>query len=128
MTSRRPFRFGARARSLGHALAGLRVMLGTQHNAWVHVTATAGVIVAAVLCEVTRVEWLALITAITGVWVAEALNTALEQLADKVSPEIDPLVKRSKDVAAGAVLCAALGAAAVGVLVFGPRLADALAA
>lgn len=122
MTSREPFRLDARARSFGHALAGLRVMLATQHNAWLHALATLLVIAAGALCEVGRGEWLALILAITGVWVAEAFNTALEALADRVSPDFDPLVKRAKDVAAGAVLCAALGAAAVGAVVFVPRL------
>ena len=56
------------------------------------------------------------------VWSAEALNTALEFLADAAKPEYHPLVKKAKDVAAGAVLIAALGAAVIGALVFIPAL------
>ena len=53
---------------------------------------------------------------------AEALNTALEFLADVASPEFHPLVGKAKDVAAGAVLISAIGSAAIGLLVFGPYL------
>ena len=57
-----------------------------------------------------------------SVWTAEALNTAFEFLADVASPEFHPLVKHAKDVAAGAVLIAAFGAAVIAVLVLGPHL------
>ena len=122
MASPQRFRLSARLRSLRYALAGLRVMLATQHNAWVHAAASVMVIVAGFAFGVSRGEWLALVVVITGVWVAEAFNTALEALADVVSPQFHPLVKRAKDVAAGAVLCAALGALVVGLIVFAPRL------
>jgi diacylglycerol kinase (ATP) len=56
------------------------------------------------------------------VWSAEAFNTALEQLADALHPERHAGIGRAKDVAAGAVLIAAVGAAVIGVLVFVPHL------
>ena len=65
-------------------------------------------------------EWCWLVLAITVVWVSEALNTAFEFLANVVSPTFDPQVKQAKDVAAGAVLIATLGAILIGLLVFGP--------
>jgi diacylglycerol kinase (ATP) len=55
-----------------------------------------------------------------AVWTAEALNTALELLADVASPEFHPLVEKAKDVAAGAVLISAIGSVIIGLLVFGP--------
>jgi len=61
-----------------------------------------------------------LVLAIVLVWVAEALNTAFEFLCDVASPEFHPIVKKSKDVAAGAVLFSALGAVIVGIIVFYP--------
>ena len=64
------------------------------------------------------------VLAVVGVWTAEALNTALEFLCDVASPEFHPLVEKSKDVAAGAVLIAALGAVAIGILVFGPHVLE----
>ena len=58
--------------------------------------------------------------AIVIVWTAEGLNTACELLADVSSPEFHPSVKKAKDVAAGAVLIAAIGSAVIGLLVIGP--------
>ena len=55
-------------------------------------------------------------------WVVEALNTAFEYLCDVVSPEFHPLVRKSKDIAAGAVLLSAVGAAAIGLIIFVPYL------
>jgi diacylglycerol kinase len=118
----RPFRLVDRARSFSHAFAGVRVLLRSQHNVWIHAAASAAVVIAAVLLGISRLEWCAVLLAMALVWVAEGLNTALELLADAVSPEHHPLVGQAKDVAAAAVLLAALGAATVGVLVFGPRL------
>ena len=58
---------------------------------------------------------------------AEAFNTAIEKLCDKVSPERDPLIKTTKDVAAGAVLLFVLGAVAVGLIIFIPKIKYLLA-
>ena len=67
-------------------------------------------------------EWCALVLAMAMVLTAETLNTAIEAIADLVSPGFHPLAGRAKDVAAGAVLIAALGSVAIGLLVFGPHL------
>lgn len=116
----RPFRFTGRIRSFRFAFAGVWTMLKSQHNAWVHAFATLAVVVAGLLFDVTRPEWCWLVLAIMAVWTAEALNTAFEFLADAASPEFHPLVKHSKDVAAGAVLLSAIGSVAIGLLVLGP--------
>jgi diacylglycerol kinase (ATP) len=120
------FSFSGRIRSGTHALHGIIEMLKSQHNAWVHAVATLGVIAAGWVFGVSVTEWCFLILVIMSVWVAEALNTAFEFLCDVASPEFHPLVKKSKDVAAGAVLLSALGAAAVGLIVFVPHLLDYL--
>jgi len=60
----------------------------------------------------------------TAVWSAEAVNTALEFLVDALSPGDHPLAGQAKDLAAGAVLIAAVGAAVIGVLVLGPYLIE----
>ena len=72
-------------------------------------------------------EWCAVILAIVSVWTAEALNTALEFLTDLASPAFHPLAGMAKDVAAGAVLLASMGAALVGFLIFWPHFAQMLA-
>ena len=98
------------------------IMLRSQHNAWIHALATVAALVAGLVLGISRGEWLAILLSIMAVWVAEALNTAFESLCDVASPEFHPAVERAKDVAAGAVLIAAIGAVLVGLLVFGPRL------
>jgi diacylglycerol kinase (ATP) len=126
MSGSSKFSWGARRRSFVYAWRGVRTVLSTQHNAWIHAAASIAVVLLGVLLGVGRLEWLALIFAVVSVWTAESLNTALELLCDVASPEFHPLVEKAKDVAAGAVLISALGALLVGGLVFGPHLWQAL--
>ncbi len=115
------FSVAARMRSFRYAARGIVMLLRSQHNAWIHGAASVAVIVAGFAAELSRLEWCAVILAIVAVLTAEALNTAFEALCDVASPAMHPLVERAKDVAAGAVLITAIGAALVGVLVFGPH-------
>ncbi len=121
------FRIGARLASFRYALRGLRLLLGSQHNAWIHAVATAAACALGVLLGISAWEWCAVVLAVVAVWVAEALNTAFELLCDAVAPERSPQVERAKDVAAAAVLVAAAGALMVGLFVFGPALLRAAA-
>ena len=116
------FTLSGRIRSFAHAIQGIIELLKSQHNARLHAFVTLSVIVAGLFFRVSTWEWCSLILAITAVWVTEALNTAFEFLCDVASPDFHPLVKKSKDVAAGAVLLCALGAAAVGLIIFIPYL------
>jgi len=119
---RSEFSLRARLRSVEFALQGLRALLTSQHNAWVHAAATVVVVALGSWARLERLEWLALVFAIVMVWAAEAMNTAFEALCDVASPEFHPLVARAKDIAAGAVLLCAAGAVVVGAIVFLPRV------
>ena len=101
-----------------HAFRGLLDLVLHQRNARFHLLATVAFITVFALLGVSYVEWAVLALAAGLVWAAEAANTALEHLADRVAPETHPLVARSKDVAAAAVLIASMGAAAAGILIF----------
>jgi len=116
------FTLKSRLESFRYALAGLRAMLVEQHNARIHLAVTAAVLALSAMVGLSRFEWCWIVAAIAMVWAAEAMNTALEALADAVAPDPHHLVGRAKDVAAGAVLIAAVGAALIGLLVLGPRL------
>lgn len=107
-------------KSLGHALHGLADMVRTQRNAKVHLAMTLVVLALAAMLQVKRVEWMVLCFAVGLVWAAEALNTAMETLADALHPRRNPKVGLAKDLAAAGVLCAALAAMAVGATVFYP--------
>lgn len=120
--TQRPFEFTGRLRSVRYALAGIWTMLRSQHNAWIHAAASVAVVLAGLGLGLNRAEWCGIVLALVAVWTAEALNTAFEFLCDVASPEFHPMVKQSKDVAAGAVLLAAAGAVAVGLLVFTPHI------
>jgi diacylglycerol kinase (ATP) len=122
MPEREVFSLAARVQSFGHAFRGVGRLLVTQHNAWIHAVATAAVFTLALWLGLGWSEWVVLLVAVAMVWVAEAFNTAIEHLCDRVSPEYDPLVREAKDVAAGGVLIAAAVAALIGILVLGPPL------
>ena len=110
-----------RKKSFGYAINGLGALY-RETNARIHAAATVLVIGLGAALGLTSLEWTLLAIAATLVWVAEALNTALEALSDAAVPEHSPHIAIAKDVAAGAVLLASLGAAAVGLLVFVPHL------
>ena len=110
----RPFQFTGRIRSFGHAIAGIIRMVRCQHNAWIHLIATAIVIAAGFFFHLSRPEWCWIVLAVSIVWTAEALNTAFEFLADAASPNFHPVVRDAKDVAAGAVLITALASSVIG--------------
>ena len=122
------FKYKERLRSFRYAFRGIRILIQSQHNAWIHAFATMAVIIAGMLWGISKEEWIGIILAIVVVWSAEALNTALEFLADAVNPSFHPLVENAKDVAAGAVLLAAIGAVVIGVMIFGPHLAETIKA
>jgi diacylglycerol kinase (ATP) len=122
----KPFTISGRLHSFRYAIYGLVLMLRSQHNAWLHAFASLCILAMGGLFGLTDGEWCWIILAIMAVWTAEALNTALEFLADAATPEFHPLVKNAKDVAAGGVLISALGSVVIGLLVLGPHLLDFL--
>jgi diacylglycerol kinase (ATP) len=112
---------GKAAETLRFAFRGIGFYLSAP-NTWLLAAASAATAALAFHLRVSAVEWCLLILATSTVWVAEALNTALERLTDLVSPGYHPLAGRAKDIAAGAVLIAALLALAIGAVIFLPRL------
>jgi diacylglycerol kinase (ATP) len=126
MSGARKFSVAARARSFFFAARGIKTMFVSQHNAWIHAVATVLVITLGLVAGLTRLEWFVMVLAIVAVWMAESINTAFEFLCDVTSPEFHPLVEKAKDVAAGAVLLTAIGATAIGALVFVPYFCELL--
>jgi diacylglycerol kinase len=116
------FTIEGRLKSFRHAFRGIALMLKSQHNAWLHAVASFCILVLGGLFRLSDGEWCWIILAIMAVWTAEALNTALEFLADAAKPEFHPLIKQAKDVAAGGVLISAMGSIIIGLLVLGPHL------
>ena len=109
--------------SFNFAIEGIIHVLRTQRNMRIHFAIAVGVLVAALAFDVSRLELIALLIAISFVLIAEMVNTAVEATIDLSTPSFDPLAKIAKDIAAGAVLIAAANAIAVGYLVLADRLA-----
>lgn len=103
------------ATRLGFALAGLASALKSERSLKVQVVAAVAVLAALVWSGAAPLWWAAAALAIGGVLAAELLNTAIEQLADRLHPEQHPAIKRVKDLAAAAVLLASLAALGVAV-------------
>ena len=112
--------------SFGHAFSGIGTLVATQPHARFHGLATLLVVGLGLFFRLSTLEWAGILGAVAMVWVAEALNTAVEFLADEVTLERKPLIKKAKDTAAGAVLIAACCAAFIGALIFIPHVSSFL--
>ena len=114
-----------RVASFGHAGRGVWSALRSEVHLRFHALATVVVVGLGFYCHITRLEWALVAISVADVWSAELMNTAIEALTDLASPAWHPLAGKAKDVAAGAVLLAALGALVVGALVFAPYFFNA---
>jgi len=105
-------------RGIGHACS--------EPNFRIHIAAALTASFLGVLLDISRPEWCAFLLCFAAVMSAEAMNSAVEKLTDLVSPGHHDLAGKAKDMAAGAVLISAIMAAAVGCVVFLPRLGELL--
>ena len=116
--------FKKRYNSFTFAFRGLIAALRSEPHMRLHMLAALGVILAGIIFRVTKLEWCLLAASIGLVITAEIVNTAIETLTNLVSPEHNPLAGKTKDLAAGAVLVAAITAVVVGLIIFIPYLLD----
>ena len=116
-----------RIQSFAYAFAGWWHVLRTQPNVWIHAAISVAVVVLGLWLHLPPRDWAILILTFMVVWAAEFTNTALEAIVDMVQPQLHPLARAAKDVAAAAVLISALGAVVVGLLILGPPLWQRLA-
>ena len=123
----KPARFAwtARARSFHYAGRGLICALREEHNARLHLAAAILVTALGLGLQFSAAEWARTLFAVALVFIAEMLNTALEHLCDVISPGPNPSIGKAKDIAAAAVLIAALAACAVLATILLPRLLPA---
>jgi len=110
--------------SFNFAFEGIIHVLRTQRNLRIHFAVAFGVLIFALIVDVTKMELIALLISVTFVLIAEMLNTAVEAAIDIATTSFDPMAKIAKDIAAGAVLIAAINAIAVGYIVFSGKVAD----
>ena len=111
-------------RSFYFAFAGLFFLFRTQRNARIELLIGACAFAVAWWVGISRAEWGVLVLTSCCVIILEGLNTAVEAAVDLASPDLHPLAKSAKDVAAGMVLVAAIASVAVGLIILGPPLLD----
>ena len=116
------FSWKARAKSFVYAWDGIKALIRTEHNTYIHLALAAVVIALGFLLGISRMEFLILIVVISMVIVAEVFNTAIEKAMDFISLEKHPQIKLVKDLASAAVLLAAFAAVVVGCIIFIPKL------
>ena len=108
--------------SFKYAIEGIISSFRTERNMKIHVLAMIIVIILSFVLKLDKMEWCFIIIEIISVISAELFNTAIETVVDMVSPERNSKAKLAKDIAAGAVLVVAMGAAIMGVMIFGPKI------
>lgn len=106
------------------AFAGLWTLLKSERNAKIHCLAAILVVASGFFFHISTHEWFAIIFAIGSVFTAEAFNSAIERLSDVISPGWNSLIGQAKDLAAAAVLVSAIAAAAAGLIIFIPKIAE----
>ncbi len=122
----RKFSLRSRLRSFKYAFSGLWALLVHEHNSRIHFTAAILAVAMGFILHISRVEWSILVGIIALVVVVEILNSAIERLADHVSPQVNPAIKMVKDYSAAAVLIASLAAVIIGCIIFLPKLLNLL--
>jgi diacylglycerol kinase len=111
-----------RWQALGHAVRGIVFCYRHEtHFKW-ELLLAALAIAAGLLLGLSQTEWVAVWFCIVLVLALEAVNTAIEQLCNAVSTDYHPHIKAAKDVAAGAVLLAAMGSGVAGLVIFLPKV------
>lgn len=108
--------------SVNCAIEGILHTVRTQKHMRYHFISALAILVAALWCRVTPVEFMLLALPISFVLFAELMNTAIEVVVDMITPDFHPMAKIAKDVAAGAVLVAAFGTVIMGYLVLAKYL------
>jgi len=120
--STKPFSIRDRLKSFGYAFQGIKVLFVNEHNARIHFVAAIAAIIAGFIFHISSTEWITIVIVIGLVFSAEAFNSAIEYLANYVSPEYHDLIKKAKDLAALAVLFLAVTALIVGLIIFIPKI------
>lgn len=105
-------------RSFRYAYEGVKYALATQRNMKFHFFAGLAALVLALFFELSKTDILFILLAVTLMFVTELINTAVEKTVDLAMPELHPLAKIAKDVAAASVLVTAAFAAITGMIVF----------
>ncbi|ETI67003.1 diacylglycerol kinase family protein [Neobacillus vireti] len=108
--------------SLSYAISGVKIALRAERNMRIHFISSIFVLIGSFYFSITKIEWLFILFAISGMFALELVNTAIERVVDLMTEEYHPLAKQAKDLAAGAVLVYAVLSVAIGMIIFFPYI------
>ena len=109
-------------KSFHYALQGLLSAVRSERNMRIHIAAAMLVIAAGIFFKVSQTEWMILLMCIGFVISLELMNTALEHVCNAAVPQFHPFIRHAKDIAAAAVLVAAIASAITGGIIFIPKI------
>jgi diacylglycerol kinase len=116
-----------RIQSFGYAGRGIKLVFSSEANMKIHIIVAVLVVICGFFFQISIYEWIVCLLCIGLVFGAEMINTAIENVVDLVSPEHHELAGKAKDIAAGAVLIAAIISLIIGLLIFIPKVWKLLA-
>ncbi len=114
--------FKSRYHSFGYAFHGFKILFAEEINARIHAVGAVVVIALGFFFDVSANEWLVLSIVMGLVFAFEIMNTAIENLADYVSPSKQYTIKKVKDLGAAGVLASVFMAVATGMIIFIPKI------
>ena len=116
------FEVRKRVWSFGYAINGLKIMLKEEHNSRIHLVAAILAVTLGWFLKLSATEWVLISLVIGSVFIAELFNSALENLADFISPDKQEKIKKAKDLSAGAVLVSAMVAVVTASVIYLPKI------
>lgn len=122
MKEKQRFSIAERLKSFTYAFNGLCILFNEEHNARIHIAVAVCVTAAGFFLEISVAEWVVVIFAIGSVFAMELINSAVENIADFISPAKHEKIKRIKDLSAAAVLMSVIAAVIVGLIIFLPKI------
>ena len=109
-------------KSFRFAFSGLKTAVIKGRNFRIQILLGLLSVILGAIFKISSFEWLSLILIIASVLILELMNTAIEEIVNIVSPQIQERAKIAKDVSAGAVLVASIAAIFIGILLFAHRI------
>jgi len=118
------FSLRKRLKSFGFAFNGLVILIREEHNARIHFMAAFIAVILGFWLKISAIEWVAIVFAIGFVITLEIINSAIENMADFISPEKHEMIKKIKDLSAAGVLVGSITSLIIGLIVFLPKITD----
>ncbi|NDW08087.1 diacylglycerol kinase family protein [Dysgonomonas sp. 520] len=124
MKGQEKFSFKKRLESFKYAFSGLATLFKEEHNARIHLVFALAAIALGFVFSISVYEWIAILLCVALVFSLEIVNSAIENLADRITKDNDSYIRKAKDLAAAAVLVAAIFSVIIGAIIFLPKLLD----